>query len=105
MAPLPYKKPLVRYAVQAVKYHGHKRTAVLLGETLAPYVTEELADRQMFGSFMNPLLVPIPLHAIRFRERGFNQAERIASALYNAMNYESMTLELHLLVRSKHTAS
>jgi len=105
LAPLPYKKSLVRYAVQAAKYHGHKRAAVLLGEILAPFVAEELAERRMFGNFMNPLLVPIPLHAIRFHERGFNQAERIASALCNTLNCEGMTLELHLLERAKHTES
>ena len=105
LAPLPYKKPLVRYAIQAVKYHGHKRAAVLLGETLAPFVAEELSDRRMFGSFMNPLLIPIPLHKTRLRERGFNQSERIASALYASMLCEGMTLEQQLLERTKHTES
>lgn len=105
LAPLPYKKPLVRYAIQAVKYHGHKRAAILLGETLTPFVAEELAELRMYGSFLHPLLIPIPLHKKRLHERGYNQAERIAKALYNSIECEGMALELDILIRSKYTKS
>lgn len=105
IAPLPYKKPLVRLAIQAAKYHSHERAAVLLGETLAPFVAEELAERRMFGSFESVLLIPIPLHAMRLYERGFNQAERIAKALTIYMGDKHLTLDATLLVRHAHTES
>lgn len=103
VAPLPYRKPLVRFAVQAAKYHGHERAAKLLGETLAPFVAEELSERRMFGSFETVYIVPIPLHKTRLHERGYNQAERIASAVCSYIADTRVTLECSLLSRSKNT--
>jgi len=102
VAPFPYKHRLIRSAVHAAKYHGHKRAAVLLGTVLAPYVAEELAERQAFGGFVAPLFIALPLHPERFHERGFNQAERIGTALCVALGTQE-TLDHTALVRTKHT--
>ncbi|MBI4134867.1 MAG: ComF family protein [Candidatus Sungbacteria bacterium] len=45
------------------------------------------------------LLVPIPLHRKRLRERGFNQAEVIAKSLAKAL---SIPLENNILMRAKY---
>jgi len=103
IAPLPFKKKLVRDAILAMKYHGHKRATLLLSEILAPYLIEELAERRMYGSFNNPLIVPIPLHPARFKERGFNQAERIATLLLRYMNDKNITIATNFLYRIKKT--
>jgi ComF family protein len=104
LAPFPYDHKLVRGAIRATKYHAHERAAALLGEALAPFVAEEVSERRMFGSFTNALLVPIPLHPQRLRDRGFNQAERIAQSL-NAHIGETLVLSPDLLVRVHNTAT
>lgn len=52
---------LARLAVHALKFRGHRHLASLLGSRLAALV-EEVPD----------LIVPVPLHPARERERGLN---------------------------------
>lgn len=105
LAPLPYDHTLIRDAVHAAKYRGHARAAALLGEVLAPFIAEELAERRSFGTYTTPLLIPIPLHLSRLRERGFNQAERIACAVRTAMGDRTITLNTTALVRTRDTGT
>lgn len=105
VAPLPYENARVRKTIHAAKYRGHVRATLLLGEALAPFVAEELAERRMVGSFETPLVIPIPLHATRERERGFNQSERIAAAMMQHLPDIPLTLHRHALVRVKQTKS
>ncbi len=104
IAPLSYRSTLVREAVHASKYHGHARAAWLLGAAIAPTVADELSERQAFGEYLQPLVVPVPLHTSRLRERGFNQSARIALALADELelNYADQG---KLLVRTKNTPS
>lgn len=67
-----YQDP-VRRVLLGVKYHGHPHGARELG-TL---VGEELPDRRALG--WPDCVVPVPLGRRRRRERGFNQAELLAS--------------------------
>ena len=56
--------------IHALKYEGFERSGVWLGKELGSAVV----DRQIRAD----LLIPIPLHKRKFRERGYNQAEAIA---------------------------
>ncbi len=60
----------VRAAIHALKYRGERRLAEPLGAALA--ARWERAGRG------GDLLVPVPVHASRRRERGFDQAEDLA---------------------------
>jgi len=62
--------------VHDLKYH--RRVAVC--ETLAALAMEVLDDPRIDGG-AGWLLVPVPLHPRRRRERGYNQATEIARAL------------------------
>ena len=62
----------VRKALHALKYAGERRLAQPIGEALA--------GRWRAASAGGDLLVPIPVHASRRRERGYDQAELIAAA-------------------------
>jgi ComF family protein len=104
LAPFPYDHALVRDAIHAAKYYAHERAALLLGAALADFVAEELAERRMFGTYHNSILVPMPLHSRRQRERGFNQSERIAQALHQALSDDGIVLESSSLKRIKYTA-
>jgi len=105
IAPLPYSRALVRDAVHAAKYHNHERAASLLGQTLAPYLAEEISERQMFGRYDEPYIVAVPLHKSRSKERGYNQAERIAAAIAAHLELKDVHLRPDMLTRVKNTQS
>ena len=56
--------------VHALKYEGFERLGVWLGKALGGAILERKIQAD--------LLIPIPLHKRKFRERGYNQAEAIA---------------------------
>jgi ComF family protein len=60
----------LREAIHALKYEGRRQVAGPLGEMLARYL-------QDWGTDVD-VVVPIPLHRARHRQRGFNQADLLA---------------------------
>jgi ComF family protein len=104
LAPLPYTHALVRTTVQAAKYYDHEYAALLLAEVLAPVLAEELGERRMAGFFTKPVLVPIPLHQARLRERGFNQCERLGAHVLALLGDSTIVMAPQGLVRTKNTA-
>ncbi|MBO6076140.1 MAG: ComF family protein [Fibrobacter sp.] len=78
-------RPLTRRLVHALKYRGISGMATYLVKHSASVrcglVREELS------MFPKPLyFVPVPLHRARYRERGYNPAEKIAAALSLALD-------------------
>lgn len=61
--------------VQQLKFGGRQPVARVLGRLLATSVQARYA-----ADTLPSALLPVPLHTGRLRERGFNQAERIARA-------------------------
>jgi len=64
---------LIRDLIHAFKYNGRFE----LRHPLAAWLANGLKDPRMTGSQIDAL-VPVPLHARRKRERGFNQAQVLA---------------------------
>jgi ComF family protein len=75
-----YGDKTVADLIQSLKYDGSSRAATLLAEALAEYLTEEIASMRQFTQ-KKILIVPVPLHSSRKRERGFNQMESILKRL------------------------
>ena len=73
---LPYHDPRVTALVWELKYYANARAAALAGELLAPQVVELAAEE--VGT---PLLVPVPMHPARLKERGHNQTELLCKAV------------------------
>lgn len=94
---LPYQDERVRALVWELKYYANKRAAALaalvLHETLIAIASDELGT---------PLLIPVPMHKARKRERGHNQTEVLCEALLPHVG-EFFAYEPKALVRSKHT--
>lgn len=67
---LPYHAEEVQALVWELKYYGNKRAAALAGEFLAEELLGLAAEE-----LGRPLLVPVPMHPERLRERGHNQTE------------------------------
>lgn len=63
----------LREAVHALKYQGRHGIAATLAALLAPVLVPLLRE--------GDLVVPVPLHPSRERERGYNQAARLAAEL------------------------
>lgn len=72
---------LVRKLVHDFKY-GNQR---YLRYPLAAWLRETLNDPRLHGRHFD-LIIPVPLHPARERERGFNQAALLAELLANSMN-------------------
>ena len=84
-------------AVLRLKHKGRTDAAGPLGAALAPLVRE-----LQQGGEPAPLLVPVPLHARRLAERGYNQATLLAAAARAALPKDLRpALDLSLLVRTR----
>lgn len=86
-----YSSPMAR-AVVMLKYQRVTPLAGWFADRLLPLVRENAAE---FGC---DVIVPVPLHAARQRERGYNQAELIAQALAKRLR---LPCRSHLLVRTQ----
>ena len=98
-----YTGPL-RTAIHHLKYHGKTALATPLGLMLAHSLDSPLTPLCVPRSDPSlPLfdaVVPIPLHPARLRQRGFNQAERLARVLAAERNW---TLDTQGLRRVRRT--
>ncbi len=74
---LPYQNA-VRDLIHIGKFEGHEELWNLLAEITAPY---------LYG-LEKRVLVPVPIHPLRIRERGFNQSAIIAKRLSRILGWE-----------------
>ena len=70
----------LRAAILLLKFHRRERLGRRLGEALSRTCSKIENNMEPRGH-EPPLLVPVPLHPSRERERGFNQAELLAQGL------------------------
>jgi len=88
----PYSNSLTQQLIKIFKYHYVKELAQPLSRLLIKCLTP--------GVKHGALVVPIPLHKRRLREREFNQAELLAKQV---AEYFSLPLENNVLIRKKYT--
>ena len=89
-----YQPPLDRLLLD-LKFDKRLQNAPLLGALMAERL---LAD----GQDLPELLIPVPLHHARLRERGYNQALELARMLANRLG---MRVDARSCIRSRQTAS
>jgi ComF family protein len=91
----------LRELIHLLKYDQVRPAAGVLGRMLA----EAVSDLQPF--FVNPpvLVVPVPLHARKFRQRSFNQAELIARSALKLLSSAHLQLGSAVLERRRETQS
>src|SRR5262249_23997040 len=75
----PYEFPITRLIIQ-LKFMHQLSHAHLLGQLLAQHL-HELYMQPLKPMISPDLLLPVPLHTHRLRERGFNQAVEIAKPI------------------------
>lgn len=72
----------VDHFVRALKFHGERQYARVLGRLIAE-------SRQACAAPLPDVLVPIPLHSARYRRRGFNQAHELARHAGRALGIQA----------------
>ena len=77
---LDYRSKAAEDTIRSLKYDGSKHAARLCAALLADYLREEIASIHAYSP-RQVLLIPVPLHKSRERERGFNQIERVLREL------------------------
>lgn len=76
-----------RRLIFELKYNGHTYMARILAQILYDRLISD-PDRETAALFDADYIVPVPVHRSRMRQRGFNQAERIALHLGRLMGVE-----------------
>ena len=100
-----YRNPLVRKLVLKLKYSGKSVLGEALGKVMGEELTALLEDLVLFENFKEPLIIPVPVSALRLKERGFNQAQVLAEGL--AESYCDVRIEFSpaLLQKIRETGS
>ncbi len=71
---------ILRDLIQSLKYDRSTKSAYLLSSALAEYLREDIASKKLFST-KQILLIPVPLHSKRKRDRGYNQIALVIDAL------------------------
>ncbi len=92
LSPFHYQTPL-DHLLLGLKFNGRLAQARLLGELMTQWLVSvvEVPPEQ---------IIPVPLHATRLRERGFNQAVELARPV---ARYFDLPLNLHGVRRTRAT--
>ncbi|KKP87386.1 MAG: Phosphoribosyltransferase [Parcubacteria group bacterium GW2011_GWC1_35_8] len=106
-----YRHPPIKKALWLLKYNGKKRLAKIFAEIIYYKILEELSELSIMENFNDAILIPIPLSAKRYRERGYNQAELICKELIHLSKTnhlsppsgEIFTLRNDILIKPKET--
>lgn len=87
----------IRPAIHLLKYRDHKAVASILGQILA--------DTYHNYHLQADVIVPVPLHPSRFKERGYNQSELLVKALASNLDLpiDTTTLERVRVTKSQMT--
>lgn len=90
------KTPIVKKLIHILKYRGEKTEAP---EILGKIAIQTLKKHNIFTG----ILIPVPLHPKRSRERGFNQSELLAKEIRK--NHPGFTVCINKLKRIRNTKS
>jgi len=100
---MQYHDRAVEDCIRALKYDRSESAAALLASLLADYLREEIAQMKAFST-KEIVLVPVPLHSSRLKERGFNQIERVLENLPQEFKDGTLSrIETQALIRTRAT--
>jgi ComF family protein len=76
------KKGMVQTLIHNLKYRGHEKISTFLGE----WVGSDLSEIEDYKSI--DVVIPVPLHKIKLKSRGFNQVEGFARKIAEKLDAE-----------------
>ena len=88
------KKGIVQELIHNLKYKGHEEIGLVLGN----WYVEDLKELNLEIAF--DVVIPVPLHKRKFKERGYNQVTTFGKALAEGLN---ITFDDTLLFRKKYS--
>jgi ComF family protein len=98
----------LRELIHLLKYEQVRPAASILGRMLGEIILElaaEFSSSADSGGAGLPLVVPVPLHESKQRQRGFNQSELIARAMVKSFTESPLSLDASVLRRHRVTES
>lgn len=100
-----YPDPRVRELIWELKYKRNMHIAKSLATVLFDTLTLEIAERTLYENFKNPLLVPTPMSAKRFHERGWNQTEILCEEIKRLDTQDIFEYRADVLKKTRYTES
>ena len=94
-SPFAYEEP-IRSMILKLKYASNGYIA----KALAPYLAAVYLKRIEPNLDQPPVIIPVPLHRSRYRERGYNQSTILAKELATYLNLPIID---NVLIRSRKT--
>ena len=94
-SPFIYQEP-IRSMILRLKYDSNGYIA----RALAPYLAAVYLKQIQPLFEQAPIIIPVPLHKSRYRERGYNQSEILAHELAKYLN---LTINTKALIRNRKT--
>ena len=76
------KKGIVQELIHNLKYRGHEEIGTVLGN----WYVEDLKELVLETPF--DMVIPVPLHTKKFRERGYNQVTTFGKAVAQGLNID-----------------
>ncbi len=76
-----YNHPILKRSIWKFKYENARTVAKPLGRAMYDHMFADLAEGLLLSAQEKILLIPIPLHSKRLRERGFNQSELLVQEI------------------------
>jgi len=82
---MDYKNELVKELIHKFKYQGLKSTQLIFENILS----QSLANHKEYFKNQNYIIIPVPLHKLKERTRGFNQSVIISNIISKILNIRS----------------
>lgn len=98
-----YRHPFIKRAMWRFKYKNARGVAEIFGESLYNKILDEFSDELSVSRKEKILIIPIPLHKSRLRERGYNQSELLVKAIMKNDKSNMFELAPEALVRTRAT--
>ena len=99
-----YDDPVIRNLIHYFKYNSFENLTPILGEILLKYIKNCLpAGRHDKLKIENFVIVPIPLHRVKERQRGFNQSKLLAEYIAQKISAPQNLKIVDALKRIKNT--
>lgn len=101
-----YHEPLIRTLIKKLKYKKTKDVAQTVAIIMYNHFLEEIAINNQYFPTSNSqiIVIPIPIHKDRLKERGYNQAKEIAKHIV-AQDPQHLKLVDNLLIKTRATNS
>ena len=98
-----YKNKFIKRAIWRFKYENAREFAEVFADSLYDEIIGELGESLHVSENEKFLLIPIPLHQHRLRERGYNQSELLARAVMKRDHGGIFELSPKVLIRTRKT--